>query len=52
MREPKDKLAGPGPRWDMCDTPRALLAAQEQRKGQKTNGWTDKSLHQFTNILV
>ena len=47
------------PRWDVCDIPQALLAAQQQRKGKKTNGQLieiigiqNMGLHQFTNILV
>ena len=43
----------------MGDISQALLAAQEQRKGNKTNGQLivitvlqDISLYQFTNILV
>ena len=40
------------PRWDKCDSPQALLAVQGQREGQKTNGQTDKTLHQFTNTLT
>ena len=46
-------------RWGMCDIPQALLAAQEQGKGKKTNGKLieitvilDMSLHQFANVLV
>ena len=28
----------PPPRWDVCDIPQALVAAQGHRKGKKTNG--------------
>ena len=27
----------PHPRWDMCDLPQTLLAAQEQREGKKAD---------------
>ena len=49
----------PPTRWDMCDIPWMLLAAQEQRKGKETNGllieitvMQDRSLLQFTDNLV
>ena len=47
------------PRQDMCDIPGTLLAAQEQGKGKKANGWLieitamqDRSLLQFMDNLV